>query len=131
MTIASRATSICMNCCRFNRINAYDGGFYIGKASVASRDPIDPDDFNKQNVGIYRLQAHGPDIISLMTIPSHDMGRQIMAAEQEGKPLKIAVMLGNHPAVALFAGTPVGYEESEYEYGVGDDGRADHFDRVR
>ncbi len=98
------------------RINAYDGGFYIGKASVASRDPIDPDDFNKQNVGIYRLQAHGPDIISLMTIPSHDMGRQIMAAEQEGKPLKIAVMLGNHPAVALFAGTPVGYEESEYEY---------------
>src|SRR3546814_7531519 len=51
-----------------------------------------------------------------MTIPSHDMGRQILAAEREGLPLKIAVMLGNHPGVALFAATPIGYDESEYAY---------------
>jgi len=31
-------------------------------------------------------------------------------------PLKIAVMLGNHPAMAMFAATPVGYDESEYAY---------------
>jgi UbiD family decarboxylase len=98
------------------RINEFDGGFYLGKASVASRDPLDPDNFGKQNVGIYRIQLHGPDVFSLMTIPSHDLGRQIMAAEREGVPLRIAVMLGNHPAVALFAATPIGYEESEYEY---------------
>ncbi len=41
------------------RINEYDGGFYLGKASVASRDPLEPDDFGKQNVGIYRLQLQG------------------------------------------------------------------------
>src|SRR3546814_5586508 len=51
-----------------------------------------------------------------MTIPSHDMGRQILAAEREVLPLKIAVMLGNHPGVALFAATPIGYDESEYAY---------------
>ena len=60
------------------RINEYDGGFFMGKASVASRDPEAPDNFRKQNVGIYRLQVQGPDSFSLMTIPSHDMGRQIM-----------------------------------------------------
>lgn len=98
------------------RINEFDGGFYLAKASVASRDPLDPDNFGKQNVGIYRLQIQGPDRFSLMTIPSHDMGRQILAAEREGLPLKIAVMLGNHPGVALFAATPIGYDESEYAY---------------
>ena len=36
------------------RINEYDGGFYIDKANVVSRDPSDPDHFGKQNVGIYR-----------------------------------------------------------------------------
>lgn len=98
------------------RINEYDGGFYLAKASVVSRDPLDPDDFGKQNVGIYRLQIHGPDRFSLMTIPAHDMGRQILAAEKAGIPFRISVMLGNHPAVALFAATPVGYDESEFEY---------------
>lgn len=98
------------------RINEYDGGFYLAKASVASRDPLEPDDFGKQNIGIYRLQVQGPDSFTLMTIPSHDMGRQIMTAEREGIPFKIAVMLGNHPAVALFAATPIGYDESEYDY---------------
>ncbi|MBP1157172.1 MULTISPECIES: non-oxidative hydroxyarylic acid decarboxylases subunit C [unclassified Paenibacillus] len=98
------------------RINEYDGGFYLAKASVVSQDPVDPDDFNKQNVGIYRLQIHGPDLLSLMTIPSHDIGKQIMMAEKNNLPLKIAVMLGNHPGMTLFAGTPLHYEESEYLY---------------
>ncbi|MCX5542115.1 UbiD family decarboxylase [Paraburkholderia sp. CNPSo 3076] len=98
------------------RINEQDGGFYIAKAAVASRDPLDPENFGKQNVGIYRLQLHGPNRFTLLTIPSHDMGRQIMAAETEGKALKISVMIGNHPGLTLFAGTPVGYDESEYEY---------------
>lgn len=98
------------------RINEFDGGFYLAKASIASRDPLEPENFGKQNVGIYRIQLHGPDKFSLMTIPAHDMGRQILAAERENIPHKIAVMLGNHPAVALFAATPIGYDESEYEY---------------
>jgi 4-hydroxybenzoate decarboxylase len=98
------------------RINEYDGGFYIAKASVASRDPMAPNDFSKQNVGIYRIQIHGPDLFSLDAVPSHDMGTHIRAAEQNNKPLKIAAMIGNHPAMPMFAATPVNYDESEYAY---------------
>lgn len=98
------------------KVNEYDGGFYISKACVVSRDPLDPKNFKKENVGIYRIQVHGPDTISLWSIPSHDIGRQILAAEEDNIPFQIAIMLGNHPAVSLFAATPIGYEESEYEY---------------
>ncbi|RLA09813.1 MAG: UbiD family decarboxylase [Gammaproteobacteria bacterium] len=101
------------------RINAMDGGFYIGKANVVSRDPHDPDNFGKQNVGIYRIQPHGPDTFTLMSVPVHDMGRHMLAAEMDDVPLKIAVMLGNHPAMAMFAATPIGYDESEYAYAAG------------
>ena len=98
------------------RINEYDGGFYIDKANVVSRDPSDPDDFGKQNVGIYRIQVQGPDLFSLDAVPSHDMGQHIRIAEREGADLNIAAMIGNHPALAMFAGTPVNYDESEYAY---------------
>jgi vanillate/4-hydroxybenzoate decarboxylase subunit C len=98
------------------RINEYDGGFYIDKANVVSRDPTDPDNFDKQNVGIYRIQAHGPDMFSLDAVPSHDMGQHIRLAEASGKKLKIAVMIGNHPAMAMFAATPLNYNESEFAY---------------
>jgi len=98
------------------RVNEYDGGFYIAKANVVSRDPRDPDDFEKQNVGIYRIQVRGPDRITLLTVPAHDMGQQIMMAERDGTPLRVAIMLGNHPAMAMFAATPIGYNESEFAY---------------
>ena len=65
------------------RINEYDGGFYIDKANVVSRDPSDPENFGKQNVGIYRIQVHGPDLFSLDSVPSHDMGQHIRIAERE------------------------------------------------
>lgn len=98
------------------RVNEYDGGFYIAKANVVSRDPHEPENFEKQNVGIYRIQVQGPDLFTLLSVPSHDMGRQILIAERDRIPFKIAVMLGNHPAMAMFAATPVGYDESEFAY---------------
>lgn len=98
------------------RINAMDGGFYIAKACVVSRDPLEPDNFGKQNVGIYRIQIMGPDTFTLLSIPSHDMGRQIAMAEQHEVPLKCSVMIGNHPAMVMFAATPIGYDESEFAY---------------
>ncbi|MFO1466684.1 MAG: UbiD family decarboxylase [Steroidobacteraceae bacterium] len=102
--------------CFLGCINEYDGGFYIDKANVVSRDPCEPANFNKQNVGIYRIQVHGPDLLSLDAVPSHDMGRQIRMAEKHNLPLKIAVMIGNHPAMAMFAATPLDYDESEFAY---------------
>ena len=98
------------------RINAMDGGFYIAKANVVSRDPRDPDNFAKQNVGIYRIQVHGPDEITVLSVASHDLAQQIRMAEADDVPLDIAVMIGNHPAMAMFAATPVNYDESEFAY---------------
>lgn len=98
------------------RINEYDGGFYIAKANIVSRDPNDPEDFNKQNVGIYRIQVHGPDRLTILAVPAHDLGQQIMMAEREDLPLKVAIMIGNHPAMTMFAATPVNYGESEFAY---------------
>ena len=98
------------------RINEYDGGFYIAKASIVSRDPSDPGDFNKQNVGIYRIQVHGPDQLTILAVPAHDLGQQIIMAEREDRPLKVAIMIGNHPAMTMFAATPVNYAESEFAY---------------
>tara|TARA_R110000787_G_scaffold235621_5_gene342362 strand:- start:2003 stop:3493 length:1491 start_codon:yes stop_codon:yes gene_type:complete len=99
-----------------HRINEYDGGFYIAKACIVTRDPLDPDNFEKQNVGIYRIQVMGPDTVTILSIPAHDGGRQMMAAEAHNKPLRAAIMIGNHPAMTLFGGTPVGYAESEFAY---------------
>jgi len=99
-----------------HRINEFDGGFYIAKACIVTRDPLEPDNFGKQNVGIYRIQVMGPDTITILSIPAHDGGRQMMAAEAHDKPLRAAIMIGNHPAMTLFGGTPVGYDESEFAY---------------
>lgn len=98
------------------RVNEFDGGFYIAKACVVSRDPLEPENFQKQNVGIYRIQVMGPDTLTLLSIPAHDMGRQMLMAQKHHKPLRASIMIGNHPAMTLFAGTPVGYEESEFAY---------------
>lgn len=98
------------------RVNDYDGGFYISKACTVSRDPEQRDSFERQNVGIYRIQVHGPDLVSIMTAPSHDLARQVRAAEASGAPLPVAITIGAHPMVTLFGGTPLRYTESEYAF---------------
>jgi UbiD family decarboxylase len=39
------------------RVNRGDGGYFIDKAYVISRDPDDWDNDNVENVGVYRLQV--------------------------------------------------------------------------
>lgn len=41
------------------RLNDGDGGFYLDKAAVVSKDPEDPGHSGKQNVGIYRIEVKG------------------------------------------------------------------------
>lgn len=37
------------------------------KPGVVSRDPLDPDNFGKQNVGIYRMEVKGKRKLGLAT----------------------------------------------------------------
>ncbi|WP_405806419.1 non-oxidative hydroxyarylic acid decarboxylases subunit C [Streptomyces sp. NBC_01187] len=97
------------------RLNAHDGGFYVDKAAVVTRDPEDPEHFGKQNVGIYRLQCKGRRHFGIQPGSIHDIARHLRAAEERGEDLPVAITLGNDPVISIVAATPMAYEESEYE----------------
>lgn len=97
------------------RLNDGDGGFYIDKAAVVSRDPDDPENSGKQNLGIYRIQVKGPRTLAIQPVPMHDLAQQLRKAEEAGEDLPIAVTLGNDPIITIAAATPMRYDENEYE----------------
>jgi UbiD family decarboxylase len=97
------------------RLNRYDAGCYIDKAPVISRDPDDPGNFDKQNVGIYRIQVKGPDRVGIQPLPTHDIGLHLRAAEERGENLPVAIAVGNEPVITTVAGMPLLYDQSEYE----------------
>jgi len=98
------------------RINPYDGGFFLSKASVISKDVTDPDNFDAQNIGMYRIQVQGPDTIGLQALPFHDMGIHLRKAEELNKPLPVAICLGAPPTISFFASACLAYDDSEYKY---------------
>ncbi|HEX2297492.1 MAG TPA: UbiD family decarboxylase, partial [Pseudonocardiaceae bacterium] len=97
------------------RLNDGDGGCYLDKAAVVSRDPDDPEHFGKQNVGIYRLQVKGPARLGIQPGAIHDIAAHLRAAERRGEDLPVAIAVGNDPVTAIVAATPMRYEDSEYE----------------
>lgn len=97
------------------RLNDGDGGFYLDKACTISRDPLDPDNFDKQNVGVYRLEVKGKRRLGLQPIPMHDIALHLHAAEERGQDLPVAISLGNEPMITIIGGTPLKYDQSEYE----------------
>ncbi|MEU6577182.1 non-oxidative hydroxyarylic acid decarboxylases subunit C [Streptomyces sp. NPDC046805] len=97
------------------RLNEGDGGFYLDKAAVISRDPEDPDNFDKQNVGVYRMEVVGRSRLAIQPVPVHDLALHLRAAEERGEDLPIAITLGNDPVISIVAGTPMAYDQSEYE----------------
>jgi len=98
------------------RINDQDGGYFISKASVVSYDPEFPDDFNKLNVGTYRIQVKDKDRIGMQCLPMHDIAIQLAKFEKRNEPMPVAIALGNNPLVTFMASTPIGYSQNEYEF---------------
>ncbi|WP_329126264.1 non-oxidative hydroxyarylic acid decarboxylases subunit C [Streptomyces sp. NBC_01465] len=97
------------------RLNDGDGGFYLDKAAVVSRDPEDPENFGKQNVGTYRIQVIGSNRLAFQPVPMHDIAQHLRKAEEKGEDLPIAITLGNDPVITIVAGMPMAYDQSEYE----------------
>ncbi|MFG2086907.1 MULTISPECIES: non-oxidative hydroxyarylic acid decarboxylases subunit C [unclassified Spirillospora] len=97
------------------RLNDGDGGFYVDKASVVSKDPEDPDDSGKQNVGVYRIEVKGTRRLALQPVPMHDIAQHLRKAEEAGEDLPVAITIGNDPVVSIAASTPMRYDENEYE----------------
>jgi len=98
------------------RINSGDGGCFFSKASVITKDPDEPDNEDTQNVGTYRIQVQGKDVISIQCLPFHDMARQLVKAEERNEALPVAIALGVDPVLTFMASTPLKYNESEYKY---------------
>ncbi|WNV80153.1 phenolic acid decarboxylase BsdC [Bacillus atrophaeus] len=97
------------------RINQGDGGYYLDKACVISRDLDDPDNFGKQNVGIYRMQVKGKDRLGIQPVPQHDIAIHLRQAEERGVHLPVTIALGCEPVITTAASTPLLYDQSEYE----------------
>jgi UbiD family decarboxylase len=97
------------------RINQGDGGFYLDKACVISRDVEDPENFGKQNVGIYRMQVKGKDRLGIQPVPQHDIAIHLRQAEERGENLPVTIALGCEPVITTAASTPLLYDQSEYE----------------
>ncbi|MEG7336473.1 phenolic acid decarboxylase BsdC [Bacillus sp. 0102A] len=97
------------------RINRGDGGYYLDKACVISRDLEDPDNFGKQNVGIYRMQVKGKDRLGIQPVPQHDIAVHLRQAEERGINLPVTIALGCEPVITTAASTPLLYDQSEYE----------------
>ena len=98
------------------RINTYDAGFFLSKASVVTCDPDDPTNFGKQNVGTYRIQVKGKDKMGIQALAFHDIGIQLTKAGELNQRLPIAVCLGNEPVTTFMASTPIKYDQSEYDF---------------
>lgn len=97
------------------RINQGDGCYYLDKACVISRDLEDPDNFGKQNVGIYRMQVKGKDRLGIQPVPQHDIAIHLRQAEERGINLPVTIALGCEPVITTAASTPLLYDQSEYE----------------
>jgi vanillate/4-hydroxybenzoate decarboxylase subunit C len=93
------------------RVNPWDGGFYLSKACVISRDPEIPEN---QNVGMYRVQVKDHDRVGLQIGPQHDLAVHLRKAEERSMPLRVAIALSNEPVTSLVASTPLRYGEDEY-----------------
>jgi hypothetical protein len=74
------------------RLNRGDGGFFIDKACVISRDPDDWNNDDVENVGIYRLQVKGPNRLGIQTVPQHHIAIHLAHAEERGEDLLLAGM---------------------------------------
>ena len=96
------------------RLNPGDGGFFINKSSVVSRHPDHMDDFDQQNVGMYRIQVQGPKHLSMQMVPDHDIAVHFKAAEERNEPLPIYITIGNEPILPLIASMPLLYNQDEY-----------------
>jgi 4-hydroxybenzoate decarboxylase len=95
------------------RWNTSDGGPYICKTAVITKDP----ETGHHNVGLYRIQLKDRNLLGVPVIPAHDIGRHYQVAQELGKKeLDVAIALGNDPALSLASCSPLPPEWEEYSY---------------
>ncbi|MBI4199640.1 MAG: UbiD family decarboxylase [Chloroflexi bacterium] len=74
-------------------------GKYITPGCMICRDP----ETGTLNVGVYRHQVKGKNLLGAMINPLHDAAPIAWRYAQMGKPMEVAIVLGHHPAVGTAA----------------------------
>lgn len=87
-----------------------DNGPYITFAQVITKDP----DTGRRNVGIYRLEIHGPDRLGASIARIHHGAVNHLKNERRGKDCEFALAIGTEPACYLATQATMGHGEDEY-----------------
>ncbi len=86
-----------------------DGGRYISAGVVLAKDP----DTGHYNLSYNRLMVKGKNRLGIfMTVGKH-LNALFANLEERGRPLEVAVSIGNHPALAIGALAIGPYHEDE------------------
>ncbi|MCO6500697.1 MAG: UbiD family decarboxylase [Vicingus serpentipes] len=108
-----------------------DGGAFITLPQVYSEDPNNPGVMNS-NLGMYRIQLNGNDYEINKEVGLHyqihrGIGVHQQKANQLGKPLKVSIFIGGHPAHTLAAVMPLPEGISELTFGGALAGKRFHY----
>ena len=68
------------------------------------------------NLGTYRMMVHDKKSCGLNMVLGKHGRQQVDRYFSQDKPFPVAVSVGHHPLLFLFAGLEVGYGISEYNY---------------
>lgn len=89
-----------------------DGGRFITLPQVITADP----ETGERNVGIYRLQLHGPRALGLHWERHKGGAAHYAQARERGRPIEVAAVLGGDPASIYAAGAPLPEGIDEYAF---------------
>ncbi len=89
-----------------------DAGPYITLAQVVTRDP----EGGGRNVGVYRLQVHGPRALGLHWERHKGGAAHFQRARGAGRPMPVAAVLGGDPASVFAAAAPLPEGLDEYAF---------------
>ncbi len=89
-----------------------DGGRFITLPQVITADPRT----KRRNVGVYRLQLHGPRELGLHWERHKGGAAHYAEARAAGRPIEVAVALGGDPASIYAAGAPLPEGLDEYAF---------------
>ena len=79
--------------------SAKDAGRFITAGMVIAKDP----DTGVRNLSFNRMQLKGPDKTGFRMSPTQDLESYYQRSVKKGRPLEIAVSIGNHPLDLLAA----------------------------
>lgn len=84
-------------------------GRYITLAGVHTRNPVD----GSRNIGMYRVQVHGPRLAAMHWHMHHDGARHFRLWQRRGERMPLAIVLGGESVLPYSATAPLppGVEE--------------------